>query len=535
MDWKPFKKQSEFISLPFSIFEALYGGAAGGGKSEILALLPLIYQFHQHPRFKGIILRRTFPELESEIIIRASPIYAAAGATWNDQKHRWKFPSGAYIFAGHAKDENDIRIYDTSEFQYIAFDECTSFTPFQYLYLAASRCRAAVGTGLPAIVRSGTNPGNIGHEFFRDRFVKPYKEGGKIILDKKTGLKRFFLQSKVDDNPYISQQYKAQLELLPEAEKRAKKDGDWWTFTGQMFTDFRIEPFPDEPENARHVIEPFEIPSWWPRIFALDWGISALTYGLWGAISPDGRCYIYRERAWNGGEEKFDYLPQNVKVSTWATEVAIDSRSEKIVDVVLDWNCFDNKGEDQTVADLFHRYSGLTPRKADKGPGSRINGRELVQEYLRWKSKPKLKLVRSDFDADYASWVLRNKGMKEYEAYLDQFNDEPGEINLPRVVIFNTCKELIRCIPLCIRDPKNPEDVQEFHGDDPYDTFRYLLKSVEYYLSTVQKEARKLDLRQKAEKAYVEGDINTFYMTMRKYEASNRLNKVSRLHRMRVH
>jgi hypothetical protein len=122
--------------------------------------------------------------LEREIILRSQTdgFYKACGGEYQDQKKRWRFPSGAIVQFGHLEHEKDVKIYDTAQYNYIGWDEVTSFTPYQYEYLTFSRCRSS-DPNLPSIVRSGTNPGGISHNYFRKRFVEPCREGGKVILD----------------------------------------------------------------------------------------------------------------------------------------------------------------------------------------------------------------------------------------------------------------------------------------------------------------------------------------------------------------
>src|SRR5580700_2938352 len=118
--WKPTARQEVFLSLPDTIFEALYGGQAGGGKSEVLLMLPLVRGFYKEPKFKGLILRRTSPELERELIIRSQVdgFYKACGGEYNGQHKRWTFPSGAVIQFGHFEYEKDAKIYDSAQYNY---------------------------------------------------------------------------------------------------------------------------------------------------------------------------------------------------------------------------------------------------------------------------------------------------------------------------------------------------------------------------------------------------------------------------------
>lgn len=526
--WEPTKRQEEFISIPDSVPEALYGGAAGGGKSEILMMLPIVRGFHNYPRFKGLLMRRTYPELEKSLILRSQEWYPLAGATYNKQVRRWVFPSGAVMDFGYAEHEQDVRKYDTTEYNYIGWDELTSFTEFQYLYIGKSRCRTS-DTNLPAFNRGATNPGNIGHGWCRKRFVEPAPPG-TLIRDTKTGQMRIFIQSLLTDNPHLmaaDPNYIRNLELLPEAEKKAKLYGDWWTFSGQVFDDFRVAPLSDEPENARHVIPAFDIPSYWPKVIFCDWGYSAMNYVGKLAASPMGRAYLY-----------YEYATKQTKISEWGANVVRDSNGETFVDKVLDPSAWANTGAEKTVAQQIIEATGLMFRAADN---DRLGGKTLLQEYLRWRPRPAKKVPAEGFNPEMAQWLLRWKGQSAYEDYIDAFKPEAPEENIPKLQIFEQCKEVIRAIPLCVYgngQNGDPEDVAEFTGDDPYDALRYGVKAVDRFYRTAKKAAESVEEREKILNDFARtGDQTAFHRRMDALESkqSRRRTPLRRFHRVGSH
>lgn len=508
-EWKPSRKQADFISLPDSVSEGFYGGAAGGGKSEVLLMLPIAKEWYKNPHFKGLLLRRTFPELEKSLITRSEEWYQHTGAIYNRQLKRWKWPWGAYLDFGYAEYEKDVRRYDTTEYTYIGFDELTSFTEFQYLYLTKSRLRSS-DPDLPAIARSASNPGNIGHGWVRKRFVEPAREGGVLLRDGPTGQLRIFIKSLLTDNPYLMAAdpgYIDRLRQLPEAERRAKLDGDWWTFSGQVFDDWRSEHFPDEPENALHVIAPFTVPDWWPKVLAIDWGFSAMLWAGWAAASPQGQCILYRE-----------YTCKQTKISTWATDIGrVSQGADKPRLTVVDPSAWHHNGSEKNIADQFYEHSGLSPLKADN---DRVGGKVLMQEYLRWQPRPPRTEPRKDFDPDLAAYIMRMKGLEAYKSYLDMYKPEPPEGPLPKLQVFNTCPEFIKAIPLCVYDETNKEDVAEFDGDDPYDGGRYLIKAVDRYFKESEGEFKKIQQREQVVNSCT--DMTSYYRRMEQLEARER-------------
>src|SRR5688572_17386779 len=197
--WAPFPKQTEFIEIPDTVKEALFGGAAGPGKSDLLILLPILRGWIKKAGFKGIIFRITNKELEQSLIPRSKEYYPHFGGKFNETLNKWTFPSGAWIILSYLETESDAREHDTAEYNYIAFDELTHFQQFTYIYML-SRCRTS-DPELPAIMRAATNPGNIGHIWVRERFVEPAPDGGKLIRDPVSGLRRIFIKATAKDNP----------------------------------------------------------------------------------------------------------------------------------------------------------------------------------------------------------------------------------------------------------------------------------------------------------------------------------------------
>jgi hypothetical protein len=527
--WTPTSKQKIFLSLPLTIKEALIGGGAGSAKTDVLLLYGIARGWTENPRFKQVFQRRTFPELRNEIIPRTRQIYPKFGATLNKSDMAWTFPApdqyggtgmtnaGAMVFLGQCEDEEDVHKYDSMEINLYTPDELTSFTEFIYLYIGFTRVRTSDPT-LPAIIRAGAMSGGIGHTWVRKRFVTPAPKGGVVIIGKGS-VKRFYVHATLADNPHVDPEYKKSLEALPEAEKRAKLYGDWDAYSGQVFDEFRDRRYPDEPENALHVIDDCEIPEWWPKIVIGDWGFAAMTWIGFGAISPDERLYIYRELHWI-----------KTKIEIWAPEVKNYIETEKPRMVKFCRSVAQDRGTEHTIQQQISTALDCEIELSGNAPGSRISGKQLVQEYMRWKPKT---IQNADkpgkYNEETALWILRNRGMNEYNSYLDSFIAPEPEHNLPRLQIFKSCQVLIEAIKACSYDKKKVEDIAEFEGDDPVDGLRYMVDSAEQYFEVAQKEFVKVQKREDLlRKLASSNDYTAFYRNMRTMEAANPMQVVRR-------
>lgn len=540
-EWRPEPKQEIFLSIPTTIKEAFYGGGAGSGKSDVLLLYGIVHRWHEHPLFKQVFQRRTFPELRNEIIPRSRELYRKFGAKFNKTDMCWTFPrpdqygsgfkpDGALIFLGHCENEDDVHQYDSMQINLYTPDELTSYTEWIYIYIGFERVRSPT-PDLPAIIRAAGMPGGIGHTWVFKRFIKPYPKGSKILLGKGNN-KRIYIHATLDDNKYVDPNYRQSLEgITIEAERKAKLRGDWEAYQGQVFDEFRDRKFADEPDNALHVVKAFDIPAWWPRIVIGDWGFAAMTWIGYAAISPQKRVYIYREQYWI-----------KTKIAEWAPYVKIHIENECPRIIKFCKSAGQERGQEHTIQQQIEEELGCPIELSNNSPGSRVAGKILIHEYLRWEPKfvPESEIPK--YDEEYAMWILRNRGLTEYKSYMNSLNPPEPELNLPKLLIFEgCCPILVEAIKACSYDKpkgnttKPAEDIAEFEGDDPIDGLRYLVDTAEAYFEEANEEFKRIQKQEELiEKMKLDNDWTAFYRNMEKVESlsdSNLPKPISRYHR----
>lgn len=425
MDLEITRKQQKFINATAT--EVLFGGAAGGGKSYGQIVDALLFAL-KYPGSKQLILRRTFSELEKSIIRTSLMLYPKEIYSFNSSSHTGRFTNGSYIDFGYCASENDVNQYQSAEYDVIRFDELTHFTEFQYVYLI-SRIRGS--NGFPKQIKCSTNPGSVGHQWVKARFVDPAPPNTEFRG--KDGLTKIFIPSLLNDNTFLmtsDPSYRARLEALPERDRKALLYGDWNIFDGQYFPEFSRDV---------HVSRPFEIPREWRRYRAFDYGLDRLAC-YWIAVDSTRTVYVYKE-----------LCESDLPIST-ACEKIIETNGSDDIYLTLAppdmWSRSQETG--RSKASIFDEY-GVTVTKSN-------NNRE-------------------------AGWLAIKELLKI---------DNNGH---SRLVIFDTCTELIKCLPALQIDPKKPTDCSTEPHDITHapDGLRYF--AVYYTYPSDPPEEKKIKVR----------------------------------------
>lgn len=420
--------------------EVLFGGAAGGGKSDAL-VMEALRQIHI-PQYKALLIRKTYPQL-SELVEKSQLYYprCCKGAKFNSTKHQWVFPSGAKIVFGSLQHSSDKHNYQGKAYDFIGIDEATHFTEEEYVYLL-SRNRPNCGE-TQVYMRLTANPGGIGHAWVKERFISPCPPMTRqnISVDvpdengvlHKRNITRMFVPSSLYDNKRLMEndpQYIVRLASLPEAERNALLYGNWDSFEGQVFSEWRNDSAHYADMRFTHVIKPFKIPAAWQIWRGFDFGYAKPFSVGWYAADHDGCLYRIAELYGCNGTPNVGvkYNCEQIARRIREMEEADENLKGRKIIGIADPSVFDcSRGE--SVAAQMERFGVYW----SPGDNTRLAGKMQFH-------------YRLAFDG---------------EGY-------------PMFYCFDTCRHFIRTIPSLVYSQTRVEDVDTSTEDHIYDECRYV-------------------------------------------------------------
>ena len=324
--------------------EVALGGARGPGKSHAM-VCQLGDDCTRFAGLKALLLRKVggsakegFESLLPKTIGRLGKYTPSQGI--------FRFPNGSWIRLGHFQNESDVDKYLGLEYDVIATEEATTLS-YAKKTAIGSCCRSPVGSGWRARKYYSSNPGGVGHAWFKARFVRPFHDGNEVDTR--------FIPCTVADNRFASQDYVKFLDGLTGWLKRAWRYGDWDIAAGQFFTTWRAEI---------HVIDGVEVSRHWPVWLGFDYGFVHFTSCHLFTKDGDGNVYVvdeHFERRW--GPER-----NAAGIKAVCERNGVDWH--RIEACVAGHDVFPRDQNGRTIAEDYARFGlTLSPAKVD-----RING-----------------------------------------------------------------------------------------------------------------------------------------------------------------
>ena len=395
-----------------------FGGARGGGKSHWLLGQMGVDDCQRVPGLKCLLLRKVGKANLEHFEDLRRKLFTNLGHEFSAFRGILTFNNGSRIIAGHFQNEKDIDAYLGLEYDVIGIEEATTLTARKYQDITTC-CRTSKTNWRPRIY-STTNPGGVGHGWYRKRFIEPWQRRAETETR--------FIAARVTDNRWNNPEYIRVLQGLTGWQRRAWLDGDWDIAAGQYFTTLRREV---------HVVADFD--DTWAREWfcALDYGFAHYTVALLGCTDGDGNIFVVDEHA-----ERL-WLPQRhaAGIKAMIGRRKIGDRSLELGDlkrIVAGADVFSRQSDGATIAAQYAKQ-GISLRCANT---DRING-----------------------------WA----------EILQRFGDVEAGIR-PTLFIHERCGRLIETLPALQHDPNRPEDVlkvdadeEGIGGDDAADCLRYLV------------------------------------------------------------
>jgi hypothetical protein len=360
--YAPTPKQTEFHETTRKVRRVLYGGQAGPGKSHALRW-GLYRECLTIPNLNCLLLRRTFKQLETTHLLAMERDQKAIGAVYRTGDKRMEFANGSIIQAGHCETTADAQNYLSTEYDRIAFDELVTFDrdPSLEIMSRARTSKPEVRQAGGPQVWCGTNPGGRGAMWVKDFFIT--RTVDRSEFPKYRPERYGFVEARLDDNPYVTEEYRQDLEDLPEQRKKQLLYGDWNAFDGQMFSEWQPDVhIVNMPVNGD--IEHFA---------SLDWGYSAPGVCLWWACLPDGKYHVRKELKFKG--ESAEAVGK--KIRTITADLGIQKLRYIAADPAMWQKTGAGKGE--AIAETLLRMR-LPMRKSDN---DRFNGWLRIHELLK--------------------------------------------------------------------------------------------------------------------------------------------------------
>jgi hypothetical protein len=412
-----------------------YGGARGGGKSHWLLAQMGADDCQRVAGLKCLLLRKVGKANLEQFEDLRRRLFGKLKHEFSAYRGVLAFKNGSRIIAGHFQSEKDIDAYLGLEYDVIGVEEATTLTSRKYQDISTC-CRTSKPNWRPRIY-STTNPGGVGHAWYRTRFVAP-------MLERREAETRF-VPARVGDNTFNNPEYRKVLEGLTGWQKRAWLEGDWDIAAGQFFTTFRRDVHVNEDFDDKRAVEWFA---------ALDYGFAHYTVCLLGCRDGDGNTFIVDEHA-----ERM-WLPQR-----HATAIRLMLARHRIANSRLPIANRQPETRPLEISDLKRFVAGadVFSRQSD--------GTTIAAQYA--KQGISLRCANTD---RVNGWAEVLQGFGEPNLGVAE-----GGVR-PTLFIHKRCGRLVETLPALQHDPNRPEDVLKVDadedgvgGDDAADALRYLI------------------------------------------------------------